>query len=103
MLVFRDEIDRAVLVWQFGRVSPVRESLSIAAIVETIKSAYADKNLTLDSLVFPDRANQPYMASFLDAAGHYVEAFIIALRGLSRTYYGRRENRNGITNVIPLQ
>ncbi len=76
VLVFWHEIDCAVLARRFGRVSPVGESLSITAIIETVKVAYTNKGLTLSSLSFPDHADQPYMVSLLDAADHYLEVFI---------------------------
>ncbi|MEG3851358.1 PepSY-associated TM helix domain-containing protein, partial [Microcoleus sp. herbarium19] len=55
---------------------PIGESLSITAIIKAVKAAYAGKNLTLESLSFPDRADRPYMASFLDAADGYFQVFI---------------------------
>lgn len=76
ILVFWHEIDYAVIAWRFGYVSPVGEPLSVTAIVETVKAAYANKGLTLSNLTFPDRADQPYMMSFLDAAEHSLEVFI---------------------------
>jgi uncharacterized iron-regulated membrane protein len=72
VLVFWHEIDHAVLAWRFGQVSP----LSITAIIQTVTTAYAGRGLTLGSLTFPDHANQPYMASFLDAADHYFEVLV---------------------------
>jgi uncharacterized iron-regulated membrane protein len=76
VLVFWHEIDRAVIAWRFGQVSPVGEPLSVTAIASTVKATYANKGLTLSSLTFPDHADQPYMMSFLDAAEHYLEVFI---------------------------
>jgi uncharacterized iron-regulated membrane protein len=76
ILVFWHEIDQAMLAWQFGQVVPVGESLSVDAIAETVKAAYTAKGLTLNSLSFPDHIDQPYMASFLDAAEHYLEVFV---------------------------
>ncbi|WP_392479009.1 PepSY-associated TM helix domain-containing protein [Nostoc sp. C110] len=76
ILVFWHEIDQAMLVWRFGQVIPIGEALSVTAIAETVKAAYTGKDLTLSSLSFPDHANQPYMASFLDAADRYIEVFV---------------------------
>lgn len=76
ILVFWHEIDRAVLAWRFGQVIPIGESLSVEAIVKTVEVTYTGKGLTLSSLSFLDRAEQPYMVSLLDAAEHYLEVFI---------------------------
>jgi uncharacterized iron-regulated membrane protein len=76
ILVFWHEIDQMMLGWRFGQVIPVGESLSVDAIAETVKAAYTGKALTLSSISFPNRDNQPYMASFLDAAGYYLEVFV---------------------------
>jgi hypothetical protein len=68
LLVFRQESDRRSIAASFGRVNPAGEFLPVGAIVAAVEAAYGGKNLTLNSLVFPDRADRPYAASFLDAA-----------------------------------
>ena len=66
VLVFWHEIDQAVVAQRFGKVIPTGEQVTISAIADTVKAAYADKGLTLGSLSLPELANQPILV-WLDA------------------------------------
>lgn len=76
ILVFWHEIDRAIIAARFGPINPTESMVSIDAIAATVKSAYASKGLTLNSLDFPSSTDQPYILSLQDAAKHYWHIFV---------------------------
>jgi uncharacterized iron-regulated membrane protein len=76
ILVFWHEIDHLVLAQRFGSLTPTGAPSAIAAIVETVKAAYASRNLILDSIAMPENAHQPYEVAFEDSAEHFLQVFV---------------------------
>jgi uncharacterized iron-regulated membrane protein len=71
VLVFWHEIDQASIADRFGQIRPTDTKAAIDSIIATVKTTYAPQGLTLSDLDFPTAANQPYIASLVDAAEHY--------------------------------
>lgn len=76
VLVFWHEIDHIVLTQRFGQIIPTGEPVSMPAIADTVKAAYAAKGLTLGGISFPEHAAQPYQAWLKDAADHHWQVFV---------------------------
>jgi uncharacterized iron-regulated membrane protein len=76
ILVFWHEIDHLVIAQRFGSLSPTGAPSTIAAIMDTVKAAYADRNLILSSITMPGNAHQPYEVWFQDPAEHYLQVFV---------------------------
>lgn len=76
VLVFWQEIDRIVLAQRFGRIIPAKERVSIHAIADTVKTAYASKGLTLGGVSLPEHADQPYQVWLNDAADRVWYVFV---------------------------
>ncbi|GAA6616485.1 PepSY-associated TM helix domain-containing protein [Scytonema sp. NUACC26] len=76
VLVFWHEIDRIVLIQRFGRIIPAIKRVSIPAIADTVKTAYADKGLTLGGITLPEHADEPYQVWLTDAAERYWHVFV---------------------------
>ncbi|MHC5857744.1 PepSY-associated TM helix domain-containing protein [Nostoc sp.] len=76
VLVFWHEIDHVVLVERFGRIIPGVERVSIPAIADTVKTAYANKGLTLGGIGLPEHADQPYQVWLNDTADHTLYVFV---------------------------
>ncbi len=80
VLVFWHEIDHWVIAQRFGAVIPNGAGVPVAEIVNTVRDNYP--NLTLNSLTFPDGADQPYTAWLLGAGEQYWQVFINPFSGL---------------------
>lgn len=74
ILVFWRELDPWLLTQRFGAIRPVGTTLSIATLIEHIKTTYA--NYTLTDLSFPNHVDHPYIGWLEDATDHYLQVFI---------------------------
>ncbi|MEG3849325.1 PepSY-associated TM helix domain-containing protein [Microcoleus sp. herbarium19] len=81
ILVFWHEIDRWWLTQRFGAIIPSSAKAAIPAIVDRVKTTYANKNLTLTSLSFPHYADDPYQAWLKDAADRHLQVFVNPYNG----------------------
>ncbi len=75
ILVFWHEIDRFVIAARFGRVIPTETKVSLEAIANTVKTAYASTGYNLSDLGCPAAADRPCMLSFVNSADKYLEVF----------------------------
>jgi uncharacterized iron-regulated membrane protein len=75
VLVFWHEIS-VVRTQQFGSVIPTGERLSIAAIADTVKAAYATKGLPLTSISVPQQLNQAYEAWLYLPGDKHLQVFV---------------------------
>lgn len=82
ILVFSTEIDMWLFSLRYGQIIPTDTPVPIPEIVERLQTAYAGKNLTLESLGFPERDNYPFLAWFLDAANESVDSLLAGDIGL---------------------
>jgi uncharacterized iron-regulated membrane protein len=76
VLVFWHEIDSVVRTQRFGQVIPTGERLSIAAIADTVKAAYAAKGLSLTSISPPQQVNQAYEAWLHLPGDKHLQVFV---------------------------
>ena len=76
ILVFWHEIDKAVIAARFGRVIPGDTKVSLEAIANTVKTAYASKGFNLSDLDIPSSSNHPYMLSLMNSAEKYWQVFV---------------------------
>ncbi len=76
ILVFWHDIDHLVIAQQWGSLTPTGAPSAIAAIMDTVKAAYASRNLILSSITMPGNAHQPYEVWFQDSAEHYLQVFV---------------------------
>jgi uncharacterized iron-regulated membrane protein len=76
ILVFRPEIDEAVIAARFGRVIPSETKVSLDAIANTIKNTYASVGFNLSDLNFPSSNDRPYVLSLMNSAEKYWQVFV---------------------------
>ena len=97
VLVFWHEIDQIVLTQRFGQIIPTGERVSIAAIADSVKAAYAAKGFTLGSISLPEAANQPYEVWLEAPADHHWQVFVNPYTGM---VMGDREWESSWIGVI---
>ena len=74
LLVFEKEIDHFLLNLQIEQVIPQRERVSIESVLDTVKTAYAERpDLKLNSLNIPLEADVPYKVSLNSLADKWTE------------------------------
>ncbi len=76
ILVFWHEIDRAVIAARFGRVIFTDTKVSLEAIANTVKTAYASTGFNLSDLGCPAASDQPCMLSLMNSADKYWQVFV---------------------------
>lgn len=76
ILVFWHEIDRSVIAARFGRVIPTTTKVSLDAIANSVKTAYASTGYNLSDLVCPAASDQPCKLSLVNSADKYFEVFV---------------------------
>ncbi|NJP10790.1 MAG: PepSY domain-containing protein [Leptolyngbyaceae cyanobacterium RU_5_1] len=97
VLVFWHEIDHAVVAQRFGHVIPTGEPMPIAAIANTVKTAYAPKGLTLSSISLPEQINHPGLVWLHAPADHHWQVFVNPYTGL---VMGDREWESSWVGII---
>jgi uncharacterized iron-regulated membrane protein len=77
VLAFQHEIDHFLTQQQFGLITPQSEPLSIDALLETVKTAYANQpELKLSYIRSPLDSASPYLFGFDSSLGQFLQVFV---------------------------
>ncbi|MBC1218646.1 PepSY domain-containing protein [Nostoc sp. UCD121] len=59
LLVFEEEINHFLLEFQFGKITPQQQQVSILSVIDKVKAAYPDPSLSFSFLGLPQEPDQP--------------------------------------------